>query len=80
MVVFTSTTQGAIPDAMRGRVFMLLDVDWSALRLASLDVAAIFVDRLGIEPLYWIGGTLLFVAGVLGLSLFRETRFVSTST
>ena len=29
MVVFNSTIQGAIPEAMRGRVSTLLDVDWS---------------------------------------------------
>ena len=47
MVVFNSTIQGAIPEAMRGRVFTLLDVDWSAFQLASLAVAAVIVDRLG---------------------------------
>ncbi|MDQ6858488.1 MAG: MFS transporter, partial [Chloroflexota bacterium] len=36
MVVFNSTIQGAIPEAMRGRVFTLLDVSWSAMRLLSL--------------------------------------------
>jgi len=79
MVVFNSTIQGAIPEAMRGRVFTLLDVDWSAFQLASLAVAAVIVDRLGVEPLYWIGGTLLVVAGLLGLTLFRETRFVGSA-
>jgi MFS family permease len=77
MVVFNSTIQGAIPEAMRGRVFTLLDVDWSAFQLASLAIAAVIVDRLGVEPLYWIGGTLLVVAGLLGLTLVRETRFVN---
>nr|MBA2463350.1 MFS transporter [Nocardioidaceae bacterium] len=36
VVVFTSTVQGAVPDAVRGRVFTLLDVTWSAMRLLSL--------------------------------------------
>jgi len=79
MVVFNSTIQGAIPEEMRGRVFTLLDVDWSAVQLASLAVAAVIVDRLGVEPLYWIGGTLLVIAGLLGLALFRETRFVGSA-
>jgi predicted MFS family arabinose efflux permease len=69
MVVFNSTIQGAIPDALRGRVFTLLDVSWSAMRLVSLAVGAVVVDRLGIEQLYWIGGSLLVVAGFLGLAL-----------
>src|SRR5438105_1806025 len=75
MVVFNSTIQGAIPDALRGRAFTLLDVSWSTMRLVSLGVGGLIVDRLGIEPLYWIGGSLLLLAGLLGLSLFRATRF-----
>lgn len=79
MVVFNSTIQGAIPERMRGRVFTLLDVDWSAFQLASLAVAAIIVDRLGVEPLYWIGGALLAGAGLLGLWLFRDAQFMGTA-
>jgi MFS family permease len=75
MVVFSSTIQGAIPDAMRGRAFTLLDVSWSAMRLLSLAVGGLLVDRFGIEPLFWIGGSLLLAAGALGLYLFRRTRF-----
>jgi MFS family permease len=79
MVVFSSTIQGAIPDAVRGRVFTLLDVDWSAMRLVSLALGGILVDALGIQPLFWIGGTLLALAGLLGLLLlggydFRDER------
>ena len=69
MVVFSSTIQGAIPDALRGRVFTLLDVSWSAMRLLSLAAGAVVVDRFGIQPLYWIGGSLLVLAGLLGLVL-----------
>jgi len=67
MVVFSSTVQGAVPDAVRGRVFTLLDVTWSSMRLLSLALGAIIVDSLGVRPLFWIGGTLLAFAGVLGL-------------
>ena len=77
MVVFNSTIQGAIPEAMRGRVFTLLDVSWSAMRLLSLGLGALVVDRVGIEPLYWAGGTLLFLAGALGLGLLGRVRFAS---
>ncbi len=69
MVVFSTTIQGAIPDSMRGRVFTLLDADWSAFRLASLAIGAVVVDRFGVEPLFWVGGSLLFTAGILGLVL-----------
>ncbi|HZP94947.1 MAG TPA: MFS transporter [Candidatus Limnocylindria bacterium] len=75
MVVFSSTIQGAIPDAVRGRVFTLLDVSWSAMRLASLGVGALLVDRIGVQPLYWSGGALLFAAGAIGLMLLGRFRF-----
>ena len=79
MVVFSSTIQGAIPESMRGRVFTLLDVDWSAFRLISLALGGVIADRLGIEPLFWIGGTLLALAGALGLALLGNVRFVPES-
>ena len=75
MVVFNSTIQGAIPDAMRGRVFTLLDMDWSIFTLISLAVGGAIVDRFGIEPVFWAGGALLVAAGALGLVLFRNARF-----
>ena len=75
MVVFNSTIQGAIPEAMRGRVFTLLDVSWSTMRLLSLGLGALVVDRLGVDPLYWIGGTLLFLAGSLGLPPLGPLHF-----
>lgn len=75
MVVFSTTIQGAIPEAMRGRVFTLLDVDWSAMRLLSLALGAVAVDRVGIEPVFWAGGALLAAAGALGLALLGSFRF-----
>ena len=75
MVVFNSTIQGAIPDALRGRVFTLLDVSWSTFRLVSLGLGGLIVDRFGIEPLFWLGGSLLFAAGALGLILLGSFRF-----
>ncbi len=44
-------------------------------RLLSLAAGGVFVDRSGIELLFYAGGTLLILAGVLGLALFRHTRF-----
>ena len=55
MVVFTSTLQSAIPEHMRGRVFTLFDVTWSAARLLSLAIGAALVDVIGIHPVYWLG-------------------------
>lgn len=79
MVVFNSTIQGAIPDRMRGRVFTLLDMDWSIFTLLSLAAGGVLADRLGIEPVFWAGGTLLLIAGLFGLLAFRRTDFAGTA-
>lgn len=75
MVVFSSTVQGAVPDRVRGRVFTLLDVSWNAMRLLSLALGALVVDWLGVQPLFWTGGILLALAGVLGLVLLGRYDF-----
>ncbi len=75
MVVFSSTVQGAVPDAVRGRVFALLDVTWNAMRLLSLALGGLAADVLGIRALYWIGGGLLTLAGLLGLALLERQDF-----
>jgi MFS family permease len=79
MVVFNSTVQGAVPDSVRGRVFTLLDLTWSAMRLVSLALGGLVVDTVGIQPLFWGGGTLLGVTGVLGLILLGNHDFRSTA-
>lgn len=75
MVVFNSTLQGVIPDAVRGRVFTLLDVTWSANRLLSLALGAVVVDLIGVRALFWLGGSLLAFAGALGLALLGGYDF-----
>lgn len=75
MVVFNSTIQGVVPDKVRGRVFTLLDVTWNAMRLLSLAAGGVLVDTVGIRPLYWLGGALLALAGVLGLALLGGYDF-----
>jgi len=75
MVVFSSTVQGAVPRDVRGRVFTLLDVTWNAMRLLSLALGAVVVDTIGIRPLFWGGGTLLALAGVLGVVLLGAYDF-----
>jgi MFS family permease len=69
MVVFSSTVQGAVPDAVRGRVFTLLDVTWASMQLLSLAIGGALVDHVGIQAIYWAGGGLLILAGALGLVL-----------
>jgi MFS family permease len=75
MVVFNSTVQGAVPDAMRGRVFTLLDVTWAIMQLNSLGAGGLLVDRAGIRVVYWVGGGLLYAAGILGLALLGDHDF-----
>ncbi len=75
MVVFSSTVQGAVPDTVRGRVFTLLDVTWNLMRLLSLALGGVLVDAWGIAPVYWLGGTLLALAGLLGLALLGRHDF-----
>ncbi|MGH2562535.1 MAG: MFS transporter [Thermomicrobiales bacterium] len=72
MVVFRSTIQSVVPDAVRGRVYTLLDVTWNVMRLASLAIGAVVVDEIGIRPLYWAGGVLLALSGALGLATLSE--------
>ncbi len=72
VVVFNSTVQGAVPDAVRGRVFTLLDVTWQAMRLLSLALGGLLVDEVGVRPVFWVGGALLVFAGSLGLVLLNH--------
>jgi MFS family permease len=80
IVVFNSTIQTTIPDSVRGRVFTLLDVTWNGMRLLSLGIGGIFVDLVGIQPLFWVGGGLLTFAGILGLALLRNHEFRSADS
>jgi MFS family permease len=75
MVVFNSTVQGMVPEAVRGRVFTLLDVIWNTMRLLSLALGGLLVDYVGIQPVFWVGGTLLAAAGLLGITLLRDFDF-----
>ncbi|MDP9353303.1 MAG: MFS transporter, partial [Chloroflexota bacterium] len=75
VVVFSSTVQGLVPDRVRGRVFTLLDVTWSGMRLLSLGLGGLLVDGVGVRPLFWVGGLLLVLAGVLGLVLLGGYDF-----
>jgi MFS family permease len=75
MVVFSSTVQRAVPDRVRGRVFSRCSTSWSAMRLLSLALGAVVVDQLGNRPLFWGGGSLLALAGVLGLVLLGRYDF-----
>ena len=80
MVVFSSTVQGVVPDEVRGRVFTLLDVNWNVMRLLSLAIGGVMVDLVGIRPVFWTGGGLLALAGLLGLLLLGRYDFRAEAT
>ena len=66
-VVFNSMLQTRVPDELRGRTFTLFDMTWGVCRLISLIAGGLVADTAGIQPLYWLGGSLLIAAGVIGL-------------
>ncbi len=74
VIVFNSAVQEAIPNALRGRAFTLLDITWNAARLLSLVAGGLIVDLVGIRPLYFAGGALLVLAGALGLRLLGRPQ------
>ncbi|MGI8824385.1 MAG: MFS transporter [Chloroflexota bacterium] len=67
MVTYQSVMQVEIPDAMRGRVFTLMDVGWNSSRLVSIALGGLLADRFGVAVVYYLGGTFLACAGVVGL-------------
>ncbi len=73
--MFNSTVQGTVPEQVQGRVFTLLDVTWNAMRLLSLGIGGLLVDAVGIQALFWVGGLLLALAGLLGLALLGKHDF-----
>ncbi len=75
VVVSNSLLQSQVPEGVRGRVYTLLDVTWNLLRLVSLAAGGALAEALGVRPVYYLGGSLLALAGLLGLLLFRTVRF-----
>lgn len=67
-IAYQSTLQTTVPAAVRGRVFALFDVVWSATRLVSLGLGAYVADQLSIQAVYAIGGGLLLLAAAIGFT------------
>jgi MFS family permease len=70
-VSFNSLVQTHTPESMRGRVFATMDVLWQAGRLTSLGIGGYLADVIGISAVFYLGGGLLLVAGVVGLTAVR---------
>ncbi|MFL5803199.1 MAG: MFS transporter [Roseiflexaceae bacterium] len=72
MVIYQTWVQRAVPNAVRGRVFTWLDVVWNVMKIISLGVGGWLAERFGVEVVYYIGGTLLTLAGLVGIGALRD--------
>jgi predicted MFS family arabinose efflux permease len=68
MVTYNALLQAEVDIQARGRVFAGFDLLWQAGRLASLGLGGVAADALGVRAVYYIGGLLLLLAGVIGLA------------
>ncbi len=75
MVVYNSLMQSHVPEGVRGRVYTLMDLTWSLMQMVSLGIGGLLVDTVGIQVVYYAGGVLLAVAGLLGLALLGGYAF-----
>jgi len=73
MVTYSSLLQAEVSARTRGRVFAGFDMIWQTGRLASLALGGIAADTLGIQAVYALGGTLLLLAGTIGLAGLAPT-------
>lgn len=74
MVTYNSLLQAEVPARNRGRVFAGFDMIWQTGRLASLGLGGLTADALGIQAVYLLGGSLLLLAGFIGLAGLRAVR------
>jgi len=79
MVVNNSIMQSTVPDRVKGRVFTLMDMAWSIMEIASIGLAGLLADAIGIRAVYYLGGSLLIFAGILGLVLLGRYQFKHTN-
>lgn len=79
-VTYNSLLQAEVPADLRGRVFAGFDLLWQAGRLASLALGGLIADQLGIPAVYLLGGTLLLVAGAIGLTGLAHRHGPSSRT
>lgn len=75
MVVYNSLMQSEVPTEVRGRVYTLMDLTWSLMRLVSLGLGGVAVEQFGVQAVYYVGGAMLAGSGLLGLALLRGHTF-----
>ncbi|MBN1955103.1 MAG: MFS transporter [Anaerolineae bacterium] len=64
--------QLAVPDLKRGRVGSVLNALTTAAGLISMAAAAAFGEAIGLRTVYVLSGSIVAVAGVLGLVVLRD--------
>jgi predicted MFS family arabinose efflux permease len=78
MVTFQTWTQRKVPDLVRGRVFTLLDVVWNVMKIISLGIGAWLAERFGVQVVYYLGGAMLYMSGILDLILIKPDTNTSS--
>ncbi len=73
MAVCSSLIRSQVPEGVRGRVYTLMDLTWSLMRPVSLGMGGL-VDTVGIQVVYYAGGTMLALAGLLGGYAFQGEK------
>jgi DHA3 family macrolide efflux protein-like MFS transporter len=63
--------QTGVPDGARGRVMSTLQAAMSGASVASMALAGVFGDVLGIREVFLLGGGFVLVGGVLAALLYR---------
>jgi MFS family permease len=71
MVTYNSLLQADVVEHQRGRVFAGFDMIWQTGRLASIALGGLAADAFGIQALYILGGILLLIVGIIGLTGYR---------
>jgi MFS family permease len=71
MVTYNSLLQADVVEHQRGRVFAGFDMIWQTGRLASIALGGLAADAFGIQALYVLGGILLLIVGIIGLTGYR---------
>ena len=77
-VTYNSLLQSSVVDRFRGRVFAFFDMVWQSARLLSIGAGGVAADALGIRSVYLLGGLLLIVAGLLGMTQLHRSDLHST--
>jgi len=62
-VTYSTVLRRRVPDRVRGRVVATLDAVWATGEIASIGLAGLLVDHVGIVAIYLGGCTLLMLAG-----------------